>query len=56
MDMEILLEDGGGAAVALVGGVGRQCWAAVEDSVMALGGTSGRRTCNNGVSVSIIKA
>ncbi len=56
MDMETALEDGSGTVVALVGGVGRWCWAAVEDSVVALGGAGGRRTCNNGISISVVEA
>jgi hypothetical protein len=35
--------------------VGRRHWAAVEDAGVALGGASGKRTCNNGVGISVIK-
>jgi hypothetical protein len=45
------LEDGGDAA-ALGGGVGR--WFKIV--VVALGGSGRRRTCNDGVGVSVVKA
>ena len=41
---------------ALGVGVGKLHWAAVEDATVLLGGAGGRRTCNDGVGVSIIKA
>jgi hypothetical protein len=55
------LEDGGGAAVALEdggsevalgGGVG---WRSMI-AALALGGGSSRRTCNDGVSISVAEA
>ncbi len=55
------MEDGGGAAVvledcggtaALGGDVGR--WFKI--AAVALGGGGGRKTCNNGVSISVVKA
>jgi hypothetical protein len=46
----VALEDGGGV-VSLGGGVGRQLKIAA-----ALGSGSGRRTCNNGIGISVIKA
>jgi hypothetical protein len=45
------LEDGGGMA-ALRGGVGQQ----LKIAAAALGGGGNRRTCDNGVGVSIVKA
>ncbi len=57
----MVLEDSGGGAMALEdsrgvaalrGGVGR--WLKV--AVAALGGSGNRRTCNDGVSISVIKA
>jgi hypothetical protein len=61
--MEMVLEEGGGLAVALEngdsvvaleGGAGQR----LKIAVVALGSGSGssRRTCNNGIGVSIIKA
>ncbi len=47
----VALEDGSNA-VALVGGVGWQ----FKIAVAALGGNSGRRTCNDGIGISVIKA
>jgi hypothetical protein len=47
----VVLEDGGGAA-ALGGGFG--WWLKIAVAVM--GGGCGRRTCNNGISISIIEA
>jgi hypothetical protein len=47
----VALEDGGDAA-ALGGGVGRQ----FKITAAALGGGGGRRTCNDGVGVSVVKA
>jgi hypothetical protein len=41
---------------ALGVGIGRQHWAAVEDAAAALGGTGGRRTCNDGIGVSVVEA
>jgi hypothetical protein len=57
--METALEDGGSAVVALKdgggaasgGGIGWQLKIAVAE----LGGSSDRRTCNNGIGVIIIK-
>jgi hypothetical protein len=54
--MDLALEDGGGMVVALGGGVGRRCWGTVEDAAAALGGTGGRRTCDKGIGISIVKA
>jgi hypothetical protein len=67
--MKIALEDGGGAAVglgggvgrwrwevALGGGVGRWRWMAVEDAAVALGSSGGRRKCNDGIGVSVVEA
>jgi hypothetical protein len=53
--MEMALEDGGGTAEALGVSIGRRHWDVVEDAGAVLGGTNGRRTCNNGVGVSIVK-
>ncbi len=56
-----MLEDGGGAVVAfedgsgvvaLGGGVGR--WLKIAEA--ALGGGCGRRTCDDGIGISFIKA
>jgi hypothetical protein len=47
----VALEDGG-AAVGLGGGVGRR----FKIAAAALGSGGGRRTCDNGIGVSIIKA
>ncbi len=49
------LEDGGGTAEALGVSIGRRHRDVVEDAGAVLGGASGRRTCNNGVRVSIVK-
>ncbi len=46
--------DGGGAAVALGGSVVGWHWAAVEDAAVALGGGGGKRTCNDGVGISVV--
>jgi hypothetical protein len=46
------LEDGGGGGMALGAGIGWQLMIAVA----ALGGGSGRRTCDYGVGVSIVEA
>jgi hypothetical protein len=54
--MEAALEDGSGAGVALEGGIGRWHWAMVEDIAAALSSSGTRRTCNNGVSISVVKA
>ncbi len=48
---EVALEDGSGAAV-LGGGI----WQRLKIAAMALGGGGDRRTCNNGVSISVVKA
>ncbi len=45
------MEDGGGA-VALGGGVGRR----LKIAAAAVGGSGGRRICNDGISVSIVEA
>jgi hypothetical protein len=59
--MEIALEDGGSMAVmvedvsglaALGGGIGR--W--LKIAVAALGSNGSRRTCNDGIGISVIKA
>jgi hypothetical protein len=47
----VALEDSGGAA-GLEGGVGQQ----FKIAAAVFGGSGGRRTCNNGVGISIIKA
>jgi hypothetical protein len=54
--IEMVLEDGNGVAVALGGNDVRLCWAVVEDAVMALGGGGGRRSWDDGVGVSVVKA
>ncbi len=47
----LVLEDGGGVA-ALGGGIGRQ----LKITVGLGGGGGGRRTCNNGIGISILEA
>jgi hypothetical protein len=59
--METALEDGGGAAMALEDGSGEAvlgggigCWLKIAVAALVSGG--GRRTCNDGVGVSVVKA
>jgi hypothetical protein len=47
----VVLDDGGGV-VALGGGV----WRWLKIAVAAMGSGSSRRTCNNGISVRVVKA
>ncbi len=47
----VALEDGGGAAV-LGGGVGRR----FKIAAAVLGGGSSRRTCNDGIGISVVEA
>ncbi len=42
--------------VALGVGVGRRRWAVVEDAAVVLGSAGGRRICNDGVGISVVKA
>ncbi len=49
--MAVALEDGGGAPV-LGGGFGLQ----LKIAVVALGGGCGRRTCNDGIGISVVEA
>ncbi len=48
----VALKDHGGGAAALGGVVGR--W--FEIAAVALGGSGGRRTCDDGIGISVIKA
>jgi hypothetical protein len=52
--MEMALGDGCGAAVALGGDVVAWRWVAVENAAAALGGGGSRRTCEDGVGVSVV--
>ncbi len=49
--MAVALEDGG-SVVALGDGIGR--WFKI--AAVALGGGGGRRTCNNGIDISVAEA
>jgi hypothetical protein len=59
--LKMVLEDGGGAAVALKNGCGAAAlgggvWQWLKIAAVALGGNGGRRTCDDGISASVVKA
>jgi hypothetical protein len=47
---------GGGVGSQLVVGIGRQHWAVVKDAVQHWAVLASKRTCDNGIGVSIIEA
>ncbi len=57
--MEMALEDGHEGSLERWwrrGGVGRWGWAAVENCSGSISGGGGRRTCDNGIGISIVEA